>query len=1105
MSVQIKSIFFDPRVEVWHAIRTTLLWCLLLVCGQVSAQTTAKGTVVDATGEAVIGATVVEKGSPKNATVTDFDGNFTLKLQKGKVVVISYIGMVSQEVNAGPNMKITLKDDNTTLNDLVVIGYGTVRKKDLTGSVATVKGENLTKVPVPNVGEAMAGKLSGVRVTTTDGSPDAEVVIRVRGGGGITSDNTPLFIVDGFPTNSINDISANDIEDITVLKDASSTAIYGSQGANGVILITTKGAQSGKTRINYNGFVQTKKIAKRLDAMNTYDYVMSNYEYAALRGSSAISSFEKNFGVYDDLDIYKSIDAIDWQEDMFGANVASTQQNISISGGTDKTSYSLSGTYDFNGGLMPNNDFSRFSFNMKIKHQLNKALTFNLNAKVSDTETNGSGTQGGNYKIRTSQAITSVATKGLSNYITPDFSSMSDDEYQEYLTSQMSLAEQANRYWRRRNQRRFQFNASLDWKTPLKGLTAHIEGGYTYGFNETKNWWGHTTSNASYEGGEPLAEWQKQNTNTIREEFHVTYDKKLAKIHHFNIMVGQELNIARQNYNLMHGSRYSRNYSPEMVFDNFSKGQGTPTVKSYTNAEENMLSFFGRINYTLLDRYLFTFTAREDGSSKFSDGHRWGFFPAAAASWRVIEEPWMENTHSWLSNLKLRLSFGTAGNNKIPSGAALDLYYFDQGSKRYGVGDVENHHYGIKDGSRAILPNPDLTWETTITRNLGLDFGLLNERINGSIDLYWNSTKDLLVMHTITAPGFTHVYENCGKTTNKGVEIQLNASILQKKNFTLDANFNIGFNKSKVDEIKDGIDYLPFASGWASTDNKNQEDYIVRVGEPIGLIYGWKSAGYYTTDDFSSYDAATGKYILKEGVANVGSLLGGTIGVRPGTMKLVDVDGNGTIGDEDRVVIGDTNPTCQGGFGLNMTFLKNFDLSANFTFSIGNEVYNANKIASSQQYRSGTYPNMLNDMRPDNSYSYLNPETGQLLTSLEDLKYWNEGGNGKGAKEYWSPYSFGSAVIVPTDWAIEDASFLRLQSVTLGYTLPQNITKKVGISNCRVYFTATNLFCITKYTGYDPEVSSYARNNSYSSLTPGIDYSSYPKSRGYTFGLNVSF
>ncbi len=1085
--------------------RLALLLVLTMMVGNITAQT-IKGTVTDSSGEPIIGATVMETGT-QNGVVTDLDGNFTLQNVKGKTITISYIGMKTQTVQiAGKTeFSIKLEDETASLNELVVIGYGSVRKKDLTGSVSTVKGENLTKVPVPNVGEALAGKLSGVRVTTTDGSPDAEVVIRVRGGGSITSDNTPLYIVDGFPANSINDISSNDIEDITVLKDASSTAIYGSRGANGVILITTKGAKSGKSRVNYNGFIQTKKIAKRLDAMDTYDYVMSNYEYAALRGTSAISSFEKNFGVFDDLDIYKSVKAIDWQDDMFGANVLSTQQNVSVSGGTDQTSYSLSGTYDFNGGLMPNNDYSRFSFNLKLKHKINKNLTFNLNSKVSDTEINGSGTQGGTYKIRTSQAITSVATKGLADYITPDIASMSDEEYQEYLTSQMTLAEQAARYWRQRNQRRFQFNASLDWKTPLEGLSAHLEGGYTYGFNDTKNWWGHTTTNASYEGGEPLAEWQKNSLNSIREEVHLTYDKKIAKIHHFNVMVGQELNISKQNYNLMHGSRYSRNYTPEMVFDNFSKGQGTPTVKSYTYADDNLLSFFGRLNYTLMDRYLFTLTAREDGSSKFSKGNQWGFFPAGAFSWRVIEEPWMENTKKVLSNLKLRLSFGTAGNNNIPSGAALDLYYFDQGSKRYGVGDVENHHYGIKDGSRAILPNPDLTWETTITRNLGIDFGLFHERINGSIDLYWNSTKDLLVMHTITAPGFTHVYENCGKTSNKGIELQLNASILNKKNVTLDANFNIGFNKSNVDEIKDGIDYLPFASGWAGTDNKNQDDYIIRKGEPIGLIYGWKSAGYYTTADFSSYDPATDKYTLKEGVADVGSLLGGTIGVRPGTMKLVDVDGNGSIGNEDRVVIGDTNPVCQGGFGFNMTFLQHFDFSANFTYSIGNDVYNANKIASSARYRSGSYPNFLDDMRPANAYSYLNPETGQLLNSLEDLAYWNEGGNGQGAKSMWSPFSTGDAVVLPTSWAIEDASYLRLQSVTLGYSFPKNLIKKVGIENCRVYATATNLFCLTSYTGYDPEVSSYSRNNSYSSLTPGIDYSSYPKSRGFTFGLNVTF
>lgn len=288
---------------------------------------------------------------------------------------------------------------------------------------------------------------------------------------------------------------------------------------------------------------------------------------------------------------------------------------------------------------------------------------------------------------------------------------------------------------------------------------------------------------------------------------------------------------------------------------------------------------------------------------------------------------------------------------------------------------------------------------------------------------------------------------------------------------------------------------------------KNQEDYIVRIGDPIGLVYGWQTDGYYTTSDFASYDAATNKYTLNEGVPTT-SLLGGAIGIRPGTLKLRDISGpegkpDGIVDNYDRTIIGDTNPKCTGGFGLSATY-KGFDLAANFTFSVGNDIYNANKIASSQRYRSGTYPNMLDFMRQANSYSYMNPETGELLSSLEDLAYWNEGGNGMGAKQYWSPFSMGDAVVLPTDWALEDASFLRLQSVTLGYTLPQVLTRKVGVQRCRFYVTASNLFCITSYTGYDPEVSSYARNSSYSGLTPGIDYSSYPKSRAFTFGLNLT-
>ena len=1085
--------------EKLKSIRATLVLALLLVVGSVHAQQTVKVNVKDSSGEAVIGASIIEKGT-KNGGVTDFDGNFTLK-STGKPIVVSYIGMKSKtvDVKGKSSVSVVLEDDNTTLNELVVIGYGAVRKKDLTGSVATVSGQDLVKVPVPNVSEALTGKMAGVHVMTTDGSPDAEILIRVRGGGSITGDNSPLYVVDGFQTESISDISPNDIEDITVLKDASSTAIYGSQGANGVILITTKNAKSGKTQITYNGFLQTKTVAKRLDAMNTYDYVMSNYEYALLRGTSNLNSFYKQFGVYDDLTLYKDIDAIDWQDDMFGANVLSQSHNLSLTGGTDKTKFSLSGTYDYNGGLMPDNDFSRYAFMFKLNHDINKKLKFSLKANVSDQLANGQGTQGGTYKIRTSQALTSVATKGMSEFITPDFASMSDEELQEWQDSQLSLAEQAKRYWRKRNNRRFGFNASLDW-TIIKGLKAHMEGGYDYQFNETKNWWGHTTNQASYVGGLPLADWTKVNVRTVRESVNLSYDKKFGKDHHLNLMVGQEYRNQMQDQSYMYGTKFSKSMSADDVFANFAQhGDGAVVrAESTVAADTRLLSFFGRINYDYKDRYLLTLTFREDGSSKFAHGNQWGFFPAGALSWRIIEEPWMEPAKSWLSNLKLRLSFGKVGNNRIGNTTYLQLYNTNSGSKRYGVGESANTDLSAS----SVLANPNITWEKRTTRNLGLDFGFFNERLSGSIEYYWNNTTDLLINHDISAAGYTSVWENCAETSNRGVEVSLNAAIIQKKNFSLNANFNIGFDKSNVEKISDGLSMMTFASGWAGTDSKNQTDYIVREGDPIGLIYGWKNAGYYTTADFESYDAATGTYKLKEGVPT-NPLLGGAIGIRPGTIKLVDLDNNGTIGTEDITVIGDTNADFTGGFGLSGT-VYDFDFSANFTFTYGNDIYNANKIAASQQYRSGTYPNMLNFMRQENSYSYMNPETGTLLTSLEDLAYYNEGGDGRPVKEYWSPYSFGSAVVMPTEWAMEDASFLRLQSLTVGYTIPKKLTQHIGVQRLRLYVTGANLFCITNYTGYDPEVNSYVRNSSYSGLTPGIDYSSYPKSRAFTFGVNVT-
>ena len=1077
--------------------RIALIAIFMLIVGSASAQT-VKGTVKDATGEAVIGATVQEKGA-KGGAVTDLDGNFSINLTGNGQLTISYVGMKTQTVDAKGKsvINVVLEDEAASLNEVVVIGYGSVRKKDLTGSVATVQGQDLAKVPVANVTEALTGKMAGVNITTTDGSPDAEILVRVRGGGSITGDNSPLIVIDGFQGGSLSDLSPNDIEDITVLKDASSTAIYGSEGANGVILITTKNAKAGRTQISYNGYLQTKKVAKRLSPMKTYDYVMSNYEYAALGGESALNSFYRQFGVFDDLYLYKSIEAIDWQDDLFGSSTLSQSHNLSLTGGTDKTKFSLSGTYDYNSGLMPNNDFNRYSFLFKLNHDINKKLKFSMTARVNDQTANGQGTQGGTYKVRTENAIYGVATKGLSEMITPDFSTMSDEEIDEYRRSNMSLAEQSEQYWRRRNNRGFNFNAALDWTTPLKGLKAHLEGGYGYGFNEVKNWYGSITNQASYVGGMPLADWRKTNTSSIRESFTLTYDTKINKIHHLNVMGGQEYRSSRSDYSEMKANNFSMAFDADQVFANFGLSN-MQEMSGYVAPNSNKVSFFGRLNYTLMDRYLLTVTVREDGSSQFADGHQWGFFPAAAASWRIIDEPFMEKTHKWLSNLKLRVSYGKVGNDKLPSYMFQQLYSTNSGSKRYGVGETANSHQAVT----AVLANPLLTWEKRTTRNLGLDFGFFNERINGTFDLYWNNTDDLLINHSIAAPGYTSVYENSASTSNKGAELTINAAIIQKKNFTLGSNFNIGFDKSNVKSLANGLEEMTFASGWASTDNKNQQDYIVRVGDPIGLVYGWQSDGYYTTSDFASYNEVTGEYILKDGVATT-ALLGGRPGIRPGVMKLKDLNGDGVVDASDITVIGDTNADFSGGFGFNGT-VYDFDFNVNFTYKVGNEIYNANKIQTSSRYRAGTWPNMRDDMSQSNAYSYINPETGVLLKSLEDLAYWNEGGNGQGAKAMWSPFSTGDAVVVPTDWAMDDASFLRLQSLTIGYTLPNKLTKKVGIQRLRFYVTGTNLFVITNYPGYDPEVSSYVRNSSYSGLTPGIDFSSYPKSRAFTFGVNVT-
>ena len=1087
--------------STWQTLRRGLFLILgfLMLNGMsvIGQNIVVKGTLTDAaTNDPIPGVNVYIDGT-QVGVITDIDGKYEIEAPANATLVYSFIGYKVQKIPLNGQTQINLKMESefTALDEVVAIGYGTSKRKDLTGSVSSVKGEDLAQIPIANTAQALTGRLAGVQITSTDGSPDAEMIIRVRGGGSITQSTAPLYIVDGFPVSSINDIASTDIESIDVLKDASSTAIYGARGANGVVLITTKSAKEGKTQISYNGFMQTKRLARRLDVLDTYEYVMLNYELSAFDGSDGIKSFEKKFGVYEDLDLYKYVDPIDWQDDMFGSDVISEQHNININGGNDKTKFALSGTYNKDGGLMKNNDYSRYNINFKLDHEIAKNLMFKLNARVSDTEINGSGTSGGTYKIRTSQAVKSPATRGLQEWteINPDL--LTEDEYNDWVRSNLTLSEQAAQYWKRQNRRRYTLNASINWNI-IDGLKYNLEGGIDRGFDEKKQYWGEYTTNASYVGGMPLVDWQKNNIVGKRVAQYLNYNFNLRGIHNLDVTLGQEIISDGGDNNYMKATMYSPDLSPERIFANMGLTEGTIEIKSNTNQKVNMSSYFGRVGYNLMDRYLATITLRRDGSSKFLPGSKqWGTFPSAAVAYRLSEEPFMSFARSWLSNLKLRASYGEAGNNRIGDGQYQSSYKVST-SKAYGIGDKANGYYELRNDE---LPNKSLTWESMITRNIGLDFGLFRERVSGTVEYYNNSSKNLLLEREINAPGYSSTFQNVGVLSNKGIEVTLNTYILQKKNLTINFSFNIGFNKSNVDDLG-GLDQMEFQSGWAGTDLKGQEDYLLQVGKPIGLIYGFVTDGYYTTDDFESYDEVSGDYILKDGVPDNG-ILGGKIGVRPGTLKLKDLNHDGEITvEDDRTIIGSADPDFYGGFGFDATF-KGFDLNLLFSYVYGNQIYNADKMASTQQLRT-SYSNMLSIMDVNNRYTYLNRETGQLVTDLATLAEMNEGSN---AKELWSPFSLGNATAIVHSWAIEDGSYLRLQNVTLGYTVPKKITRKIACERFRVYCTLNNVWLLTNYSGYDPEVSSPVRNDRTSNVTPGIDYSSYPKSFSYTFGVNITF
>ena len=1085
MSVKFKSIF-----------RTALIMCLLLVVGNLSAQTTAKGTVTDQTGEPVIGATVVEKGNPKNAAVTDFDGNFTLKLQNGKTIVVSYIGMVSQEVTAGPDMQIKLMDDNASLEEVVVVGYTSKARKDLTGSVGSVSGAKLAAVPVSSAAEALQGKIAGVQITTTDGQPGADINIRVRGATSVTSENRPLFIIDGFEADNINDIPPTDIASIDVLKDASLTAIYGARGGNGVVVVTTKSAKAGKVQVGFNGRLMLSHIAKTLDLMNTQEFVRYQWDRAAAGStrSNAAKYFRGNFGNRDDMDVYSRAVTHDWQDEVMGNTPMSYSGNVTIGGGTDKLRFNISATQSDDRGIILDTGVRRFNLNTKIVAQITDNLVLNYNPKFTYRRDIGSG----GSRVGSGGIIDVLRyrpTNGLREFAFWDPKTVDPDD--EAIFAYTNPVSDIGQNQTKKHLYTFVNQVSLDWK-PIKGLTLKTEFAYSLSFRDTNQFYGFMTKQGKANNNLPVANITNRRTSSYTWTNTAAYDMTVKDDHNLSFLVGAEIHDSQYKEEYMQNRYFGRDVTAQDAWNNMTLGNAYQATSTLSTSDR-MASFFGQASYNYKHRYLLSVTMRADGSTYFKPGNQWGYFPSVSAGWVISQEKFMKDI-KWINNLKLRAAVGLSGNNRIGA---------DQWRYLYSINATGGPGFGeaTKDGEKyysvsKTLANPDIKWETTLTRNLALDISLFDSRITITPEVYWNKTSDLLYSSPIPyTTGYEVQTQNIGEVSNKGWELTVNADILRGKDYVLSANLTLGHNKMTVEKLN-GTDNVIYntSSQWASSTGSTTGDYRLKVGEELGQMWGFVYDGLYSFDEFTFDANQNFLAVPKEGTVNMDGVMNSSNSgnaTLPGKMKFKDLDGNGIIDDNDKTVIGNTNPKYQGGFGLSGQY-KDFDFSANFTYMLDFDVYNATAFALSSAGTTSTttFTNVLSEFK--DGWTYTRP------TDFENLykNYYDDGATEEymalnANRSLWNPADVNNNVM--SSYFVEDGSFLRCSDITIGYTFPTKWIKKAGLSKLRLYVSTSNLFIITKYKGYDPEVDIQT------GLAPNMDYNRYPRSRNFIFGANINF
>lgn len=1041
-----------------------LFLSLLMACAAPSfAQHIVKGKVTDSAGSPIPWAGVIVKGSTL-ATTTDDNGEYSITLRSGKeTLTVSFIGYKDAEeaVEGRTQVNFVLEEATEYLDNAVVIGYGAVRRKDLTGAVSSIKSESITDRVMFSVDDALKGGVAGLMVSSTSGRPGAATKMLIRGANSLSGSTSPLVVVDGFPLSGVSTntglgmsnldaqmsalsmINTEDIESIEVLKDASATAIYGNRGSNGVILITTKKGRGSNGKIQYSGYLSAQQLPHKYELLDLQGYAQYMHEKAPT--NKMFTDDDKNARVFD-----PRTPSIDWQDELYRTGFIQNH-NLSMQHSTDKTNFLVSGSYMQNASIIKNTNWQKINAKVSIDHNFTQKMRVGVDVTFNNVIDDGVPTSGGE-----GSAMGTV----LGALLAPPF--ILDEETQGYFRRAGVAQYQMNSYLENFKENPLKMSEIIKMHRNMKRTILHSYAQYdilpelvlrstfgldSYNMEDNQFYPSESPRGFLYDG---QAEMGYVNSGNWVNENTISWNPVFGQ-HRINAVAGVTESGGHYAYSSVEASSFENEV---LGYHNIAMAKD---FKGHSNTSHSAyMSFISRVNYSYADKYIATATFRRDGTSAFIK-NKWGNFFSGALAWNANEEEFIKDIPA-ISNLRVRLSAGEVGNAGVPTtGSYAQLH-----TNGYAFGtDVSIGQYP------ASLANEDLTWEKTLEYNLGLELGLLNDRFSFNLDFYDKTTRDLLLeAPIINISGYSKAWQNIGRLNNHGVEFSMNAQLVDKRNFKWNVAANASRNFSKILELGQGGD--PIYLGITCVGGNNA--VILREGGSIGEIYGYRAIGVYTLEDFNSYyDPVLERdmYTLKPGVPSQGA------GEQPGSIKLWDKEADGKINDLDKEVIGNFLPKVFGSFSTTLT-LKSFDLYLGFQYSLGNQIYNANysQIASYTGMTQNQTAMWLDRWTIDN----------------QDSKYYAS-----------IPSRLVSSAFV------EDASYLRFQTARLSYNVPSRILRTLPhIESLRVYVSGDNLYLFTRYSGYDPEVG-IAQNNASSILSQGFDCGNFPQARTVTAGVNISF